>query len=147
MFCELKSIKNKPFNYNLSYTYISKPKVKEVDNSKTVKVVSSNVVLKNNESASKDSKTKMEDLSKGIYVFVKDGCSRCALTLKYLDENNIKHKVFYISKNKESGDLMWAKLAEINFFGGKLTMPIIIVDGKISYSHKDLQGFLKNLSN
>ena len=146
IFCELKPIKNKQFNYNLSYSYISKPKVKNFDNPSTQKQLANKNIVPSNDNTSKISLTENDDLSKGIYVFAKDGCPRCGLTLKYLEENKINYKVFYISKNKEAKELMWTKLTEINF-SGKLTMPVVIVNGKLSYSHKDLPGFLKTLSN
>ena len=145
VFCELKPIKNKAMSYNLSYTYISKINTKEPDKLVTAKTENNSIRTITNENPSKITNTTTEDLSKGIFVFAKDGCSRCGMTIKFLEENNIKHKVFHISKNKESNELMWAKLVAINF-SGKITMPVLLINNKLSHSHKDLSSFLKKLS-
>jgi len=85
------------------------------------------------------------DCSKGIIVFTKTGCPRCNKTLNYLVDNNIQFKYMDVVKNQEFNDLMWEKLHDNNV-SNEIVMPVIIINGKLSHSHKDLDLFLKKIT-
>ena len=90
------------------------------------------------------------DINKGIVVFSKDDCSRCHRTSSYLLDNNIDFSFINISdKNQpENKKLMWSLLKKNGYTKNSgVTMPVVLVDGKISYSHDDLLQFLKTLKN
>lgn len=144
-FCELKTLKGKQPSFKANYTYITV--VNKQDEKKVPeKIIIAKDINEQSKSSDKETSIKAKDsLSKGIYVFAKDGCSRCAKTIKHLDENKIQSTIYNISKKKEYNDLMWKRLFDNKFLGGSVTFPVVIVNGKISHSHKDLNAFLKTL--
>lgn len=87
------------------------------------------------------------DITKGIVVFSKDGCSRCHYTTSYLLDNNIDFKLLNTSENKDHKDLMWILIKEDNPLAGikNITMPVILINGKLSHSMKDLKLFVADL--
>lgn len=87
------------------------------------------------------------DINKGIIVFDKTGCPRCHRTTSYFMDNNIDFKLLNVTENKEYHELMWSLLSENKVTKGEITMPVIMVDGKLSHSHEDLVRFLKLISN
>ncbi len=95
----------------------------------------------------KKKETQLIDLSKintGIVVFDKTDCPRCNRATSYLLDNNITFKLLNITDNKENHRLMWSLLKAEGVTKEILT-PVFLVDGKLSYSHEDLNGFLKSL--
>lgn len=89
----------------------------------------------------------LKDLSKintGIVVFDKSDCPRCQRATAYLLDNNIKFKLLDVSSNNENNRLMWSLLRAEGVTKEILT-PVFLVDGKLSYSHEDLNGFLESL--
>jgi len=85
------------------------------------------------------------DITQGIVVFDKTGCPRCHRTTSYFMDNNVDFKLLNVTENKEYHELMWTLLRENKAVKGEITMPVIMVDGKLSHSHEDLIGFLKLL--
>lgn len=89
----------------------------------------------------------LKDLSKintGIVVFDNSDCPRCQRSTSYLLDNNIDFKLLNVTDNKENNRLMWDLLKAEGVEGTILT-PVFLVDGKLSWSHEDLKGFLKGL--
>ncbi|MEP0263221.1 conjugal transfer protein TraF [Dokdonia sp.] len=97
--------------------------------------------------AQKKKEAVLKDLAKintGIVVFDKSDCPRCQRSTAYLLDNNIKFKLLDVSSNNENNRLMWSLLRAEGVTKEILT-PVFLVDGKLSYSHEDLNGFLKSL--
>lgn len=61
-----------------------------------------------------------------------------------MNDNNIKYTDMETTKNKEFNNLMWQKLRE-NKVSNTILMPVIIINGKITHSHKDLNSFLEKI--
>lgn len=129
-FITLKTKQGISWSLSSTYKYISKPTNEEV-------------TLKKQRLESKVLKN-VGDISKGIVVFSKDGCTRCAFATSYLVDNDIDFKMLNITENEEYNKLMWQKLRE-NGTANNVTMPVILVNGKISHSHKDLQSYITTL--
>ena len=52
-----------------------------------------------------------------------------------------------ITQNEDGNRKMWEMIKAENPNAGRLTMPVILVDGEISYSHKNLMEFVEGLKN
>ena len=131
----LTFIKGKPHRYASQCSYIAKPTQKEISLQKK----------KEEEKIAKET----GNISKGIVVFSKDGCSRCHYTTSYLLNNNIDFKLFNISKNQDSRKLMWSLLKKKLPKAAlkSITMPVILINGEISYNMKDIKAFVSQLKN
>lgn len=130
-FLVLKQLKGQVITPDLNYTYLPKPTEEEIS-------------IKNNKLQKKAVKGKI-DFSKGIIVFAQDGCPRCNRTTSYLIDNNIDFKYINVTTDAEMNTLMFDKLKENGVLLQTVRMPVMFVNGKISYSHKDLEGFLEAL--
>lgn len=86
----------------------------------------------------------LSQVNKGIVVFDKTDCPRCSRTTAYLYENNIPFKIVDVTRNNKGKELMQTLVRE-DGNKGKFTTPVILINGKISYSHKNLEAFLTNL--
>lgn len=90
--------------------------------------------------------TELKNMSEGIVVFSKDGCSRCHYTTSFLLNNEIDFRLINTSTNNSLNKLMWelvkAKTPSIE----KLTMPVILVKGKLSYNIENLKEMVSNLN-
>lgn len=87
------------------------------------------------------------DIKKGIVVFDKSNCSRCSMATSYLTDAGIDFKIIDVSRaNSEGNILMWQLLQEekVNAKKGIMT-PVILVDGELSHTHKNLRKFLEKL--
>lgn len=129
-FVTLKPSSKKGMYFSSNYTYVSKP----IDQETKTNIIQS-------ETVKTDSKI---DLSKGIIVFTKTGCPRCSKTVNYFIDNNIKFTELNTSENQDIDNLMWQKIIE-NKTLNSIKMPVIIVNGKLTHSHKDLDAFLKKI--
>ena len=131
----LTFIKGKSNKYSSKYSYRPKPTQEELDFQK-----------KRLEEKAIES---IGDISKGIVVFSKDGCTRCHFTTSYLLDNNVDFKLLNTTENKEYNKLMWAllkrKLPESTL--KSVVMPVILIDGELSYNMKDIKTFVTNLKN
>ena len=129
----LTFIKGKGNKYSSKYTYKPKPTKEELAfQEKRLK-----------EKSMED----IGDITKGIVVFSKDGCSRCHYTTSYLLDNDIDFKLLNTSENKDYNHLMWTLLKEDNPVSSikTVTMPVILINGKLSHSMKDLKLFVAGL--
>jgi glutaredoxin len=89
----------------------------------------------------------LKDVSKineGIVVFDDEGCSRCRTVTNYLVTNDFDFKIIDLSDGKENMKLMWKVIKEK---GADMNVksPVIIINGELSHSHKDLKAFLEKL--
>lgn len=89
----LNFIKGKANKYSSKYTYRPKPNQEELALQKK------RLDEKRMESVG--------DLTKGIVVFSKDGCSRCHYTTSYMLDNNIDFKLLNTTENKDYNKIMW----------------------------------------
>jgi len=87
-----------------------------------------------------------DNVDKGIVIFSKKSCSRCRLAERILDENNIKFKRIAIDESPEGKKLMWQKIRGDSNEYKRIKTPVIIIDGKVSYSHKNLVQFVKDIA-
>lgn len=89
----------------------------------------------------------LKDVSKineGIVVFDDEGCGRCQLVTNYLVANDIDFKIIDLSTGKESTKLMW-KIIKEKGADMNVKAPVIIINGELSHSHKDLKTFLESI--
>jgi len=84
--------------------------------------------------------------NKEIIVFSKDGCPRCHLTTSYLLDNEIDFQFINITEDKEKARLM-RNLLEVNGVprGKEILMPVVLVNGKLTHTHKDIKKFVSTL--
>ena len=80
-----------------------------------------------------------------INVFTQEGCGRCEYVINYLDKNNIPYVELNTTIHDPNQTLMFEKLQEAGFSGNSVQMPVVISNGKTSYSIKDLKAFVQNL--
>ena len=78
-----------------------------------------------------------------IVVFTKKGCSRSKKTIDYLNFNNIKFIELNTTDNKENAEIMWKKINLTKPIS--ITYPVIVINNKLTHSHKDLDLFLKQI--
>lgn len=78
-----------------------------------------------------------------IVVFTKKGCSRSKKTIDYLNFNNIKFIELNTTDNKENAEIMWKKINPTKPIS--ITYPVIVINNKLTHSHKDLDLFLKQI--
>ncbi|MEE9350520.1 MAG: glutaredoxin domain-containing protein [Flavobacteriaceae bacterium] len=88
---------------------------------------------------------KKDDINKGIVIFTKKTCSRCKIAENYLLKHNIPFKIISTTETTTGRTLMWEKIAEKSTQITNVTMPVIIIDGDLSYSHANLNMFLNAL--
>lgn len=79
------------------------------------------------------------DINKGITVFSKDGCPRCHFTVSYMMDNNVEFNYVNISNGDDERRLMWTFLKQKNPQLKTVTLPVIMVDGRIVYDIENLQ--------
>ena len=120
------------FQYKLSYTY------KKVPTEQDKKMA-----------AYKKKDHYLQDVShinEGIVVFDDEGCGRCRTVTNFLVANDIDFKIVDLSQGAENTKLMW-KMVKEKGASMKVKAPVIMVDGQLSHSHKDLNAFLRGLKN
>lgn len=128
-FTELKIIGD--YFYKYSFNYNAKPtenQIKERQN----KLISSVLNEEHN-------------FNKGIVIFSTKGCSRCKMTVDYLDRNDIKYKYIDTYRNNVNNSLMWTTMKLNNQKARRITYPVILVNGNLHYSIDNLKSFLKSL--
>ncbi|WP_111307773.1 glutaredoxin family protein [Confluentibacter sediminis] len=126
-------IKNKGGSFSTKYSY--KPSLTEKEK------------IAYNKKLEEKIKNDIGNIEKGIVVFSKDGCSRCHYTTSFLLDNNIDFKLINVTKDDKQNLFMWELLKKENPIIKNLTMPVILLDGKISYNIDDLKGFVGKLKN
>ncbi|MBK8701650.1 MAG: glutaredoxin [Saprospiraceae bacterium] len=122
-------------NYGISYKYYKK----------STKPATNITPMSSTAAASMpESRATRPDLGKGIVIFSKDGCGKCAYAIKYMKEKNLTFKEINISANEADKKLMWDTLLSGGFSGTSVQTPVIMVDGKVHYN-MDIKSFLADL--
>jgi pathogenesis-related protein 1 len=86
-------------------------------------------------------------LAQEIKVYTMEGCGRCAFTLEYLRNKGIKFTE-YSTENDSYNSEMWNLLRNSGLGNGEsVSMPVVVLDGKVNYSIPDLESFLSNIGN
>lgn len=129
-FITVKPVKGKMPKFSYGSSFVSKPTDEEL----AVK----NDKLKSHIGLATD------DLSKGVVIFTKDGCPRCERTLNHLLKKDSNFKFYNTSESPEMNQLMWKTIKEKKA-SEKITMPVVLVNGKLSHSHADLEAFLNSI--
>ncbi|MEZ5008900.1 MAG: hypothetical protein R2753_12175 [Chitinophagales bacterium] len=80
-----------------------------------------------------------------VVLFTMTGCGRCDYTLDYLEHNNFNFVEYNTTRNFENNMLMWNTLKTVDPTVRDVRMPVIIVNGEISYNIKSLPAFVEAL--
>jgi len=83
-------------------------------------------------------------VTEGIILFDRTGCERCTYAGNFMVKNKIPFTVLNIS-DPINEDLMYELLRKQGYGGKRFRTPAILVDGEISYSHKNLEKFMWKL--
>ncbi len=84
--------------------------------------------------------------SEVVSVFTQKGCSRCEYTIKYLKDHKIEY-IEYSTEIESNNAKMWSVIEESgNPEVERLTMPVIVVNGEVSFSIENLEEFLNKIS-
>lgn len=129
---KLYFIKNKKGGFKYNYSF--EPSMTE------------NEIAERGKRLGENAASQISDINKGIVVFSQDGCPRCHFTTSYLLENNIDFRYINTSDNDDQNKLMWKLLKKDNSQLTSVTLPVILVDGKISYNIQDLKETVHNLN-
>lgn len=127
-------IKGKKWSYSTSYRYAPKPTAQETAARK--------------QKLKEKALAQSGDISKGIVVFSKDGCTRCHYVTSYLLDNKMDFKFLNTTENKDYNRLMWSILKEKVPNAAALksvNMPVVLVNGELSYNMTDLRAFVSSL--
>lgn len=84
------------------------------------------------------------NINNGIVVFDDEGCGRCRTVTNYLVAHDLDFKIVDLSEGEENAKLMW-KMVKEKGASMNVKAPVIMVDGKLSHSHIDLNAFLSSL--
>jgi glutaredoxin len=79
-------------------------------------------------------------------IFTKKGCSRCRRVIEQLSARKIPFKEFDTSASNRHNDLMFNMLRQSGFKGGSVTMPVILMEGKVLYDLSDIDKWLESLN-
>jgi glutaredoxin-related protein len=67
--------------------------------------------------------------------------------MDYLIKNKIEFDYIDISSSSKNNNLMWKTLRDHGIRLNRVSTPVILVDGNLHHSFKDLRQFLKTLDN
>lgn len=129
---ELYFVKNKKGSFEYSYSF--EPRMTE------------NEIAQREKRLAEKSASQISGINQGIVVFSKDGCPRCHFTTTYLLDNNIDFRYINTSEDVDQNRLMWELLKKDNPQLRSVTLPVILVDGEISYNIQDLKETVSNLN-
>lgn len=129
---ELYFVKNKKGSFEYSYSF--EPRMTE------------NEIAQREKRLAEKSASQISDINQGIVVFSKDGCPRCHFTTTYLLDNNIDFRYINTTEDVDQNRLMWELLKKDNPQLTSVTLPVILVDGEISYNIQDLKETVSNLN-
>lgn len=91
--------------------------------------------------------SKLKVTEKDIVVFIKDDCDICDVVTSYLNENKVTFKQINVSKNPDSHRFMWDLVKLENPKAQKVSIPVFLVKGKLSYNETDIKGFVQGIKN
>jgi len=81
-----------------------------------------------------------------ILVFTQVGCSRCEYTIESFKKNKINF-IEYKTEDEANNDKMWDVISESDKPDvEKITMPVIVYNGKVYYSIENLEALIKKIS-
>ena len=126
----LEMVPNKQVGFSATYTY--KPLPTEAE-----------IALQDQLLKEKTVKS-LEDMKDGIVLFYKDGCPRCNYVTTYMLNNDIGFKLIDTTSDEKSKILMWDLLRLEKPELKNVTMPVVLVNGQISYDIENLKGFSKD---
>jgi len=106
-------------------------------------VVEEPIIIEEVDTATFDFTT--DNVKKGIVIFTKNTCARCRFAEKYFEDNEIVYKNISTTDTSNGKSVMWELLSEESEEIQHVTMPVILIDGKITYSHSNLAQFLKEI--
>lgn len=118
------------YSFSLGYSYLEKPTPEEQ--------------LAFQELKSTYYTSDFSNLNQGIYVFDKPGCPRCKRSTAYLIDNDYDFRIIDARAGSPGNQLMFELLRERNI-NGSVIMPVIMIDGQITKSHRDLMKFVKSI--
>jgi len=82
----------------------------------------------------------------GLIVYTMKGCPRCAQVVKALGNKSVEFTERAI-EDKVNRQGMWKAVRESGTYkGGSVTMPVVIVRGKVFYSIQNLNTFVEQIS-
>jgi glutaredoxin len=141
-------VKNKKWNYSSNYSYKpSMSKSEVIANKKKQDEKAKADALAYNKKIKQKTTNDVGDYKKGIVVFSKDGCPRCHYTTSYMLDNNIDFRMINTTIDDKQSKLMLDILRMENPNISTFTFPVVIIDGKVSYSIDDLKGFVSKIKN
>ncbi len=126
----LEMVPNKQVAFSASYTFIPKPTDAEI-------------ALQDQLLKEKTIKS-LEDMKEGIVLFYKDGCPRCNYVTTYMLNNDIGFKLIDTTSDEKSQVLMWDLLKLEKPELKNVTMPVVLVNGKIAYDIENLKRFSRD---
>ena len=126
----LEMVPNKQVAFSASYTFIPKPTDAEI-------------ALQDQLLKEKTVKS-LEDMKEGIVLFYQDGCPRCSYVTTYMLNNDIGFKLIDTTSDEKSQILMWDLLRLEKPELKNVTMPVVLVNGQISYDIENLKRFSRD---
>lgn len=126
-------VKNKKYSYSTSYTY--------------KRSLSASETVAYNENMEAKTAKEIGDVNEGLIVFYKEGCPRSQYTVSTLLDNDVDFRIIDITNNDENNNRLWEIVKKEDPKLKTYTFPVIINNGKVSYSIKDLKGFVGTLEN
>jgi glutaredoxin len=89
-------------------------------------------------------KPKADVFAKGVHLFTMRGCGRCSWTKQMMDKKGIAYQ-HYDTDKPNYNSIMWKQLSKGGHKGERITMPVIVVDGKVHYNIKELGNLVEGL--
>ena len=89
--------------------------------------------------------TDFDKINEGIVIFDKNGCSRCEKVILFCAENKLNFKLLNISESEQNAAIMWHFLELMEYPEETVQTPVVIVNGTLTYNHKNLDAFLQKL--
>ena len=77
-------------------------------------------------------------------MYSKSGCGRCNYVKKAFKDRKVKYTLLKTSKNDVNNE-MW-RLLKKKKVKGSVMMPVVLVDNKLYYNIKNLEGFVKRIT-
>lgn len=80
-----------------------------------------------------------------IILYTQVGCGRCTYMKKEMNARGIAFEEVDVNSGSPEVNAMWKQMRDEGFSGDNVTMPVVKVNGQISYNIKDLAGFINGL--
>ncbi len=102
-------------------------------------------IARQNELLKEKTVKSLEDMKKGIVLFYQDGCPRCSFVTTYMLDNDIDFKLIDTTSDEKNQILMWDLLRLEKPELKNITMPVVLVNGQVSYDIENLKGFSNDI--